>query len=550
MTLTSNISTPTSERGGQEGAPRTRPNPVALEVLVTVTGTKASAGSSTRDLFSEDTTTVLVFKDGAVIRLAAPVAVGQLLFLTCKRSKEEVVCQVLRTRSFRPAVCYVELQFTEERPDFWGVAFPEGKTGGSELSGTERVEAEETTKDDSGTPVAPQSAGDVEQLKKEAEALREQLQAREKKNAAEAAAKAAVEATAREAAAREAVKAAEAQPAAASKAKLEIASVNDPSPEPAKAAEKATAPLMPAATEMKDAARKMVAMTLPSQKSKKPVEEAQEPTEDLLPKPELDFSKLPQSAVRVDDKAKGKGAARGKLRVIGLSALLVMTVAGGTWYGKWWQYLPLGKKATAVAPANAVKANPRGAMAGNGNAAKRAVGAAGNVGSAGEGATGANAARTLAGDAGTKEDKSAGTEENRNGEGIAGTVETRESAVEERAAGKTASKGNGGANTAVGPGMAEPAASDGAATPAKLLKAANPLYPPDAMRNYVTGDVKAEVVVEATGRVGEVRVISGPKALRAAAVEALKHYEYSPGTQGGKAVASKVTETVKFWFNP
>jgi hypothetical protein len=56
-------------------------------------------------------------------------------------------------------------------------------------------------------------------------------------------------------------------------------------------------------------------------------------------------------------------------------------------------------------------------------------------------------------------------------------------------------------------------------------------------------------VVELTGRVGEVKVISGPQALREAAVEALKKYEYAPATRGGKAIASKETATVKFWFD-
>lgn len=86
--------------------------------------------------------------------------------------------------------------------------------------------------------------------------------------------------------------------------------------------------------------------------------------------------------------------------------------------------------------------------------------------------------------------------------------------------------------------------------PAKLLKAVNPVYPPEAMRKYITGDVKAEVVVKPSGSVGEVKVISGPQALRAAAVEALKQYEFTPATQGGKPVASTATEVVKFWFNP
>jgi protein TonB len=82
------------------------------------------------------------------------------------------------------------------------------------------------------------------------------------------------------------------------------------------------------------------------------------------------------------------------------------------------------------------------------------------------------------------------------------------------------------------------------------LKAATPVYPPEAMRSYITGDVKAEVVVEASGRVGEVKVVSGPKALREAAVAALKQYEYAPATQGGRAVESKAVVVVKFWFNP
>jgi len=92
--------------------------------------------------------------------------------------------------------------------------------------------------------------------------------------------------------------------------------------------------------------------------------------------------------------------------------------------------------------------------------------------------------------------------------------------------------------------------SDAPVIAAKLVRATTPVYPPDAMLNYITGDVKAELVVEANGKVGEVKVISGPKALRDAAVEALKKYEYAPATQDGKAVVSKTMATVKFWFTP
>ena len=101
-----------------------RTNPVALELPVSVTGARPVASKDKRELFTEETTTVLVFKDGAVIQLSAAVAVGQLLFLTEKRSKREVVCQVVHKRSHRPTSCFVELEFTEPEENFWGVSFP------------------------------------------------------------------------------------------------------------------------------------------------------------------------------------------------------------------------------------------------------------------------------------------------------------------------------------------------------------------------------------------------------------------------------------------
>src|SRR5574340_376525 len=57
-----------------------RPQPVALEVPVTVNGARTVEGSDKRIPFSESTQTVLVFPHGAVIRVATPLASGQLVF--------------------------------------------------------------------------------------------------------------------------------------------------------------------------------------------------------------------------------------------------------------------------------------------------------------------------------------------------------------------------------------------------------------------------------------------------------------------------------------
>jgi len=101
-----------------------RPQPVALEVPVTVNGARTVDGSEKREPFSETTKTVLVLAHGAVIRLAATVAPGQLLFLTNEKTKKEVVCQVVKSKNYRNVSGYVELEFTEPVVGFWGMRFP------------------------------------------------------------------------------------------------------------------------------------------------------------------------------------------------------------------------------------------------------------------------------------------------------------------------------------------------------------------------------------------------------------------------------------------
>src|SRR6202163_2007664 len=98
--------------------------PVALEVPVTVNGARAVEGSDKREPFSETTNTVLVLANGAVIRLASSVAPGQLLFLTNEKTKKEVICQVVKSKNYRSASGYVELEFTEPVLGFWGMRFP------------------------------------------------------------------------------------------------------------------------------------------------------------------------------------------------------------------------------------------------------------------------------------------------------------------------------------------------------------------------------------------------------------------------------------------
>jgi hypothetical protein len=113
----------------EDTAATSRPQPVALEVPVSVNGARTVEGSDKREPFSETTKTVLVFGNGAVIRLASPVSAGQLLFLTNEKTKKEVVCQVVKSKNYKSVSGYVELEFTESVVGFWGMRFPSDRIG-------------------------------------------------------------------------------------------------------------------------------------------------------------------------------------------------------------------------------------------------------------------------------------------------------------------------------------------------------------------------------------------------------------------------------------
>ena len=112
------VATTTASAAGTP--PKTTTQPVALEIPVTVNGARTVEGSEKRVPFSESTQTVLVFPHGAVIRIAAALASGQLVFLTNEKTKKEVVCQVVKSKSSGSTGSYVELQFTEPAPGYWG----------------------------------------------------------------------------------------------------------------------------------------------------------------------------------------------------------------------------------------------------------------------------------------------------------------------------------------------------------------------------------------------------------------------------------------------
>ncbi len=142
---------PTTTASGEAAI---KQQPVALEVPVTVNGARALKGSDKREPFAESTKTVLIFGNGAVIRLSSSVAPGQLLFLTNERTKKEVVCQVVKSKNYRSVSGYVELEFTEPVVGFWGMRFPGDRIGSGPQPGVP-VSPALSSSPASGSPAIP-----------------------------------------------------------------------------------------------------------------------------------------------------------------------------------------------------------------------------------------------------------------------------------------------------------------------------------------------------------------------------------------------------------
>jgi protein TonB len=73
-----------------------------------------------------------------------------------------------------------------------------------------------------------------------------------------------------------------------------------------------------------------------------------------------------------------------------------------------------------------------------------------------------------------------------------------------------------------------------------------PNYPPGAMRAQVSGVVKIEAWVGKDGRIAGAEVLSGPKMLRKAAIDAVLRWQYEPAIRNGKAIDRIARITITF----
>lgn len=527
-----------SRRSSTPPAPKT--NPVALEVPVIATGARPGDSGGQRELFTEETTTVLVFENGAVIRLSAAVATGQLLFLTHKESRREVVAQVTRKRDFRPTNCYVEVEFSEPAPGFWGVELSENReplpATARQKEAAELVQGSRIVSSKQSAPAPAPNAAEVEKLKEEVEALREQLRSMQTRTTAE----------------------------------------NSPKP-PAPAVIPTPPPaLTVAATPREDSPKSPAARAQAPGKSSPPpswvtpslpVErEATAFEEKPFPKPEI---RVHRQKPPVERSPKPIPAPSGNLRpearrAAVLFLLLLAGAAGAAWYLNWIPWLKPPKKpavhAASSAPVPAASSAPqKTAMAATDSGKPSQAGGASALPPAvAPRDTVPPAAGAAAAPAGAKPSDSSVLQASRsNGPDVHVAEVTPRSVVTPASAKRVFPPSSDKTASISSPPLSSfsplPLPTGSAVVPPKLIKSVRAVASPSALRYFDKGNtvtVTLDALVDTSGAVQSMKVLAGPASLHHAAMDALKHYRYAPARQNGKRIAAHVTVTIKFLFEP
>ena len=124
-----------------------------LEVPVGVWGSRRPASildpSRQIDVFAEETCTVIVSPRGAVIRLSAAVDPDQMMMIANRKSGQVMPCRVVKVRSFPNAKGYAEIEFLQPANGFWGSYVQQGTM---KLKGGASVALEGASKPNNGTP--------------------------------------------------------------------------------------------------------------------------------------------------------------------------------------------------------------------------------------------------------------------------------------------------------------------------------------------------------------------------------------------------------------
>lgn len=85
---------------------------------------------------------------------------------------------------------------------------------------------------------------------------------------------------------------------------------------------------------------------------------------------------------------------------------------------------------------------------------------------------------------------------------------------------------------------------------AKLMRSVDPVYPEQARRAGISGEVLLQATIDEKGRVSDVKVVRGHRLLNAAAIEAVRQWQYSPALLNGNPMSVPTYVTLKFSLLP
>jgi len=501
-------------------------NMVAQEVRVKATGAHPGKTAGVQEPFTEETTSVLVCETGGVIRLSAAVVPGQLLFLINQESKREVVAQVLRKRADRPTSCYVELEFAEPAPKFWGTEFsaaaallPKGARG-AEIAAL--VISAEATADEPGGPPPAASAEEVQALKRQIEVQREQPKVMQAPLASE-----------------------QTLPLTSPPASVVAPEASlPPVAGPPVVGNAASTPPSGGSDESLGVANTLTSPPLEHDPGPAPLTTAEQ---TLPPKPSLDFNMLLTKAKR-RPRARGNFTPGGALRLALLTAMLVITAIGAAWYKHWIPWQPAARKPSVTVLANPVNARavtqPGGSEAVEGRPESSDAKAASDTPALSPGTPSDSATLSK-----TPPPEAADATESAEQPSESGESEARPVARKTPPSTTLAVKhspvvpaASAASNAVVSSG------AEGVIVPPKLIKSVRAEAPIEAVRDFETGNVVIDAVVGTAGEVTSMNVLSGPPSLRDSAMETLKQYRYEPATRNGQPVPTHVTVTIHFRF--
>ncbi|HKV23848.1 MAG TPA: DUF4388 domain-containing protein [Candidatus Acidoferrum sp.] len=478
--------------------PLLKPNLISREVAVRATWMPTGMNGQERRLISEETTSMLVAETGGVIRLTGAVNPGQLLVLANMDTKREVIVQVLRKRADKPTMCYLEVEFVEAAPQFWGTEFSAATAllpkSAQDADTVAIVTNAAATADQPGIlPPAP-DASELQRFKRELEELRGRPVSME----------------------------AGAEDAGASAVAQLSGEVTTVSPTSGVVDPLSTEALLNSGMEAAAAA-----MPIKREELSAPWEMAEQ-----MERPPVvrDLSQgFPMSRRwRMPRGSFTPGFRKGILRLTILAVALAITLVGAAWFKNWlpWKH----REATKPAGNYSMNVASETPMTSPGIPAKSEPAANADAPARGD--------RTERAEAPVEAvPPSAPVKPVEAKNNVPRATRERKLAI-------------------VRPG-AKPAADSGPVsgkesdvTPPKLIHSVPAVASLQAVRDFETGSVVIDAVVGTSGEVHFISVLSGPPSLRGPAVESLKQYKYEPAMRSGQPVPAHVTITIHFQFEP